>query len=105
MILMICVMVCVAVLAHCEHRGSEVLLGDLAHIFLYEQAGMAQVSGAGLPLYYPNKHACHLVYHKAFHNSCLSHLFTDEAFKLFVNQQLDNKKLLFSKSEYSKSLR
>lgn len=34
----------IAVLGHCEHRGSEVLLGDQAHIFLYEQAGMAQVS-------------------------------------------------------------
>ncbi|KAK3858457.1 hypothetical protein Pcinc_035356 [Petrolisthes cinctipes] len=35
----------ISVLGHCEHRGSEVLLGDLAHIFLYEQAGMAQLGG------------------------------------------------------------
>lgn len=35
----------ISLLAHCEHRGSEVLLGDLAHIFLYEQAGMAQLGG------------------------------------------------------------
>lgn len=33
-----------SVLGHCENRGCEVLLGDQAHIFLYEQAGMAQVS-------------------------------------------------------------
>ncbi|KAK4294786.1 hypothetical protein Pmani_032609 [Petrolisthes manimaculis] len=35
----------ISVLCHCERRGCEVLLGDLAHIFLYEQAGMAQVGG------------------------------------------------------------
>ncbi|XP_069947333.1 uncharacterized protein [Cherax quadricarinatus] len=35
----------ISVLGHCEHRGSEVLLGDQAHIFLYEQAGMAQLGG------------------------------------------------------------
>ncbi|XP_042218304.1 probable low-specificity L-threonine aldolase 2 isoform X2 [Homarus americanus] len=35
----------ICVLGHCEHRGSEVLLGDQAHIFLYEQAGMAQLGG------------------------------------------------------------
>ncbi|XP_063587173.1 uncharacterized protein LOC134764579 [Penaeus indicus] len=35
----------IAVLGHCENRGCEVLLGDQAHIFLYEQAGMAQLGG------------------------------------------------------------
>ncbi|KAK7079935.1 putative low-specificity L-threonine aldolase 1 [Halocaridina rubra] len=35
----------VSVLGHCEQRGSEALLGDQAHIFLYEQAGMAQLGG------------------------------------------------------------
>ncbi|XP_066966504.1 uncharacterized protein [Macrobrachium rosenbergii] len=35
----------IAVLGHCEQRGCEALLGDQAHIFLYEQAGMAQLGG------------------------------------------------------------
>nr|XP_027215983.1 low specificity L-threonine aldolase-like isoform X2 [Penaeus vannamei] len=45
----------IAVLGHCENRGCEVLLGDQAHIFLYEQAGMAQVGSIaksiGIPLH------------------------------------------------------
>lgn len=35
----------IAILGHCEQRGSETMLGDQAHIFLYEQAGMAQLGG------------------------------------------------------------
>ncbi|CAL4090166.1 unnamed protein product, partial [Meganyctiphanes norvegica] len=35
----------ISVLAHCGRRGSEVLLGDQSHLFLYEQAGMAQLGG------------------------------------------------------------
>jgi threonine aldolase len=30
----------ICVLAHCSERGSEVLLGDRAHIHLYEQVHM-----------------------------------------------------------------
>ncbi|XP_045593416.1 uncharacterized protein [Procambarus clarkii] len=39
----------ISVLGHCEHRGCEVLLGDKAHIFLYEQAGMSQQLGGIQP--------------------------------------------------------
>lgn len=35
----------ICVLAHCWERGSEVLLGDLSHIQLYEQGGVAQLGG------------------------------------------------------------
>ncbi|XP_076047701.1 uncharacterized protein LOC143029137 [Oratosquilla oratoria] len=35
----------ISILVHCGQRGSEVLLGDQAHIFLYEQAGIAQMGG------------------------------------------------------------
>lgn len=35
----------ISVLVHCGSRGSEVLLGDQSHLFLYEQAGMAQLGG------------------------------------------------------------
>jgi threonine aldolase len=34
----------IAVLSHCN-RGDEMILGDLAHIFLYEQGGSAAVGG------------------------------------------------------------
>ncbi len=34
----------VSLLAHC-HRGDEVILGDQAHTFLYEQGGMAALGG------------------------------------------------------------
>lgn len=44
----------IAVLGHCENRGCEVLLGDQAHIFLYEQAGMAQLGGVQ-PHIIPNR--------------------------------------------------
>lgn len=33
-----------AVMVHCQKRGSEVFLGSLSHIFLYEQANLAQAS-------------------------------------------------------------
>lgn len=35
-----------AIMAHCDRRGSEVILGDQSHIFLYEQAGLAALAGA-----------------------------------------------------------
>jgi threonine aldolase len=34
-----------AVMTHCNNRGSEVIVGDNAHIFLYEQGGAAQLAG------------------------------------------------------------
>ncbi|CAG0915478.1 unnamed protein product [Notodromas monacha] len=34
-----------AVMTHCCSRGSEVILGDKSHIFLYEQGGYAQFGG------------------------------------------------------------
>ncbi|XP_038067582.1 probable low-specificity L-threonine aldolase 1 [Patiria miniata] len=34
-----------AILAHCQGRGEEVLLGDQSHIMLYEQGGIAQFAG------------------------------------------------------------
>ena len=34
-----------AVLAHCRHRGSEMICGDQSHMFLWEQAGPAQFGG------------------------------------------------------------
>ena len=34
----------VSVMSHCQSRFSEVILGDEAHIFRYEVAGIAQVS-------------------------------------------------------------
>lgn len=33
-----------SVMSHCWDRGSEVLLGDLSHIHLYEQGGISTVS-------------------------------------------------------------
>ncbi|KAG0718363.1 putative low-specificity L-threonine aldolase 1 [Chionoecetes opilio] len=35
----------VAVLTHCQQRGSEVILGHLSHIHLYEQGGISQLGG------------------------------------------------------------
>ncbi|KAG0718365.1 putative low-specificity L-threonine aldolase 1 [Chionoecetes opilio] len=34
-----------AVLTHCHQRGSEVILGHLSHIHLYEQGGISQLGG------------------------------------------------------------
>lgn len=33
-----------AVMAHCDQRGQEILVGDASHIFLNEQGGVAQVA-------------------------------------------------------------
>ena len=33
----------VSVMAHCTGRGEEILVGDMAHITLFEQGGVAQV--------------------------------------------------------------
>ncbi|KAK8395632.1 hypothetical protein O3P69_005618 [Scylla paramamosain] len=35
----------VSVLTHCQQRGSEVILGDQSHIYLYEQGGISQLGG------------------------------------------------------------
>ncbi|KAG1682205.1 putative low-specificity L-threonine aldolase 2 [Nymphon striatum] len=35
----------IALLVYCEERGSEVIVGDEAHIHFYEQGGMAQIGG------------------------------------------------------------
>ena len=32
-------------MAHCPGRGDEILVGDLAHIILWEQGGVAQLAG------------------------------------------------------------
>jgi len=32
-------------MAHCQGRGDEILVGDLAHIIMWEQGGVAQVAG------------------------------------------------------------
>jgi threonine aldolase len=37
-----------AVLAWCPHRGSEIIVGDKSHIFLYEQAGVSQFGGISM---------------------------------------------------------
>jgi threonine aldolase len=34
----------VTALVHCHKRGSEMITGDLSHMFLYEQGGVAQVN-------------------------------------------------------------
>ncbi|XP_039449652.1 uncharacterized protein LOC120428668 [Culex pipiens pallens] len=34
-----------AVMVHCGRRGSEAIVGDAAHVFLYEQGGAAQLAG------------------------------------------------------------
>ncbi|XP_011882590.1 PREDICTED: probable low-specificity L-threonine aldolase 1 isoform X2 [Vollenhovia emeryi] len=38
----------IAVLNHCDVRGSEVYCGMESHVFLHEQAGAAQIAGASL---------------------------------------------------------
>lgn len=35
----------ICVLSHCWGRGAEVLLGDMSHIYIYEQGGVAQLGG------------------------------------------------------------
>lgn len=35
----------ISVMIHCQEKGSEVLLGDRSHIFLYEQGGISQFGG------------------------------------------------------------
>ncbi|KAH8418070.1 hypothetical protein KR222_011416, partial [Zaprionus bogoriensis] len=37
-----------AVMVHCSRRGSEAIVGDLSHIFLYEQGGAAHLAGVQL---------------------------------------------------------
>lgn len=37
-----------AVMVHCNRRGSEAVVGDMAHVFLYEQGGSAQLAGVSL---------------------------------------------------------
>ncbi|XP_030558899.1 probable low-specificity L-threonine aldolase 2 [Drosophila novamexicana] len=37
-----------AVMVHCNRRGSEAIVGDLSHIFLYEQGGSAHLAGVQL---------------------------------------------------------
>lgn len=32
-------------MVHCNKRGSEVIIGDMAHGFAYEQGGAAQIAG------------------------------------------------------------
>lgn len=41
-------------MTHCNVRGSEAFVGDLSHIFLYEQANSAHIAGVQLSLL-PNK--------------------------------------------------
>lgn len=42
-----------AIMSWCSNRGGEMLLGDSSHIYLYEQAGAAQVAGVS-PRAVPN---------------------------------------------------
>ncbi|EDW83940.1 uncharacterized protein Dwil_GK13412 [Drosophila willistoni] len=37
-----------AIMVHCQQRGTEAIVGDLSHIFLYEQGGAAQLAGVQL---------------------------------------------------------
>ncbi|XP_055848957.1 uncharacterized protein LOC129913968 [Episyrphus balteatus] len=37
-----------AVMVHCSRRGTEAIVGDLSHIFLYEQGGAAHIAGVQL---------------------------------------------------------
>lgn len=37
-----------AVMAWCPHRGSEIIVGDKSHLFLYEQTGACQYGGVSL---------------------------------------------------------
>ncbi|EDW80250.1 uncharacterized protein Dwil_GK21059 [Drosophila willistoni] len=34
-----------AIMVHCPSRGSEIIIGDQSHVFLYEQGGPAQLAG------------------------------------------------------------
>ncbi|KAJ6639325.1 hypothetical protein Bhyg_12069 [Pseudolycoriella hygida] len=38
----------ISVMAHCSQRGSEAIVGDLSHIFLYEQGSSAHIAGVQL---------------------------------------------------------
>lgn len=35
----------ISVMVHCNRRGEEAVLGDMSHIFLYEQGGAASIAG------------------------------------------------------------
>nr|XP_055033174.1 threonine aldolase 1 isoform X2 [Misgurnus anguillicaudatus] len=35
----------IAVMVHCRERGDEMIVGDLSHIYIYEQGGSAQLAG------------------------------------------------------------
>lgn len=37
-----------AIMVHCNKRGSEAIVGDLSHTFLYEQGGAASIAGVQL---------------------------------------------------------
>ncbi|XP_005188537.2 uncharacterized protein LOC101895854 [Musca domestica] len=37
-----------AIMVHCHRRGTEAIVGDISHTFLYEQAGAAQIAGVQL---------------------------------------------------------
>lgn len=41
-------------MVHCNRRGSEAVTGHLAHTFLYEQGGAAQLAGVSLNLIHNN---------------------------------------------------
>ncbi|CAD6993070.1 unnamed protein product [Ceratitis capitata] len=43
-----------ACMVHCHRRGSEAIVGDLSHVYLYEQGGAAQLAGIQLATL-PNK--------------------------------------------------
>lgn len=44
----------IGVLAHCQTRGLEVILGDRSHMFMWEQGGLSQIGGLH-PRTIPNK--------------------------------------------------
>uniref|UniRef100_A0A1B6EFI5 Aromatic amino acid beta-eliminating lyase/threonine aldolase domain-containing protein n=1 Tax=Clastoptera arizonana TaxID=38151 RepID=A0A1B6EFI5_9HEMI len=35
----------IAIMAHCDRRGCDIIAGDMSHIILWEQAGAAQIAG------------------------------------------------------------
>lgn len=35
----------ISIMVHCSRRGEEAILGDLSHVFLYEQGGAASIAG------------------------------------------------------------
>ncbi|XP_036325357.1 probable low-specificity L-threonine aldolase 2 [Rhagoletis pomonella] len=37
-----------ACMVHCQQRGSEAIVGDLSHVYLYEQGGAAHIAGVQL---------------------------------------------------------